>query len=75
MNNVTGSRMHQRALRDSTEAVGMFMRAIVGMGVIVAVLDAHWAMIALVSLVGSARKLGPTFFLVRNTRHPNRQCG
>ena len=65
-------RMHQRALRNSAEAMGVVMRVIVGMGVIMGmfVLVAmsmleDMIMAVLGSLVGSARKFSLAFFGVR----------
>ena len=61
-------RMHQRALRDSAEAMGVAMRVIVGMGVIVGVIVlmlAGMIMAMVGSLAGSARKFSLAFFPAR----------
>lgn len=61
-------RMHQRALRDSAEAMGMAMRVIVSMGVIMGMgvfVLAGMTMAVLGSLAGSARKFSFAFFGVR----------
>ena len=59
-------RMHQRALRDSAEAMSVAMRVIMGMGMIVLVVVLVGMIMAVLgSLAGSAREFSLAFFGMR----------